>query len=115
MKKAELKAGALVTAYTKDSDVPLMTDDNVVSIDVHGSLSQVVNSIIGTVTNYIDANFVTTKQSLRKGIAECMDNNKTYYLNIEHGGNMLSFRVNRHLLEAGITIKTSSEDEKETK
>ena len=44
-----------------------------------------------------------------------MDNNKTYYLNIEHGGNMLSFRVNRHLLEAGITIKTSSEDEKETK
>ena len=65
MKKAELKAWSLVTAYTKDSDVPLMTDDNVVSIDVHGSLSQVVNSIIGTVTNYIDANFVTTKQSLR--------------------------------------------------
>lgn len=115
MKRADFKAWSLVVAYAKDSDVPLMTDNNVVSINVYGSLTQVVNAIIGNTANYIDASLITPKTNLRKGIVECMDNKQPYCLNIEHGGNMLSFRVDKHTLEAGITIKTSSVDEKEGK
>ena len=114
MKKAEFKTWSLIVAYAKDSDIPLMTDSNVVSIDIHGSLTQIVNAITGSMANYIGLEPIP-KQSLRKGIAECMDNNSSYYLNVEHGGNMLSFRVDKHLLEAGITINTSSIDEKESK
>ena len=115
MKKADFKAWSLIVAYAKDSDIPLMIDNNVVSINVYGSLTQVVNAIIGTTSNYIDASLITPKTNLRKGIVECMDNNQPYHLNIEHGGNMLSFRVDKHLLEAGIKITTSSIDEKETR
>ena len=113
MKKVDFKAWSLLICYAKDSDIPLITDNNVVSTNVLGSLSQVVKSIEGYTKNYIACDLMHPKTNLRKHIAECVDNNKPYCLNIEHGGNMLSFRVERHKLSAGITIKASSDDEKE--
>ena len=113
MKRADFKSWSLLVCYAKDSDIPLMTDNNVVSINVYGSITQIVKAIEGNVRNYIACDLITPRTNLRKHITECVDNKKPYCLNIEHGGNMLSFRVDRHLLSAGITIKTSSDDEKE--
>ena len=112
----EFKTWSVITCYTKDGDLPLLTDNNIVSTDIVGSLTQVVNILDGYMKNMnITPLDSRSKANVRKNIAECVDNNEPYCLNIEHGGNMLSFRVSMHILGAGIKLTSLVKERKEQK